>query len=690
MRKGNLSTVLVFLLVTASAAMAEDYTINLVMTPPAGEVINENLSITAQAYDKTFSCYTSTTVSLPGGSDASNEYMLQLSGCNGPLILAYYTSSSAVWNSGYYSPVGTTWDWAKRGYYGQEELASVSFPLLGKKTLRGEMHLGGSPVTNWTFVNVEVKDVAGESWSHSDRIFFQPGVDVVPYEVAFPSLFENVYLRYTTQPPPRGYVGQGFYTGTETAYDAASASPIVAGGEQRGIDLTLLPSFYVAGDIQLPEGTVNEEGVDLELQTYSIMYDSTSTSVLWYDLTTVSIDPFQSAAQFSLEKPGGSTEVFLSYKTLNTQNYVRTGHFNSAGSVGKLTNAEAITGSSDFDVTGFNVMAGNEISGNVFLPPGFDAWGGARVTLTAVDQPMQLYSSTRDVYDTTTLTRFDFYSSKADLYDSSVLSFFDDTNVLHGYDTSDFIFAFPYSLRLAPDVSECAIAYTVNNLDIAKQGYRAALGNRVTGSLQNAAWVDPLGETSGLNLWLEEGRSLNVFARITSTFPVTNRIPIDIQVGRDPFDAASLYWSSTVFYDGTNGVFFTTKIHYDATDLLLGFNNRNEPGLLPWGYFSRQLYSTTSGFSYLRNTTVPSLAMAIPIALQANTTNPYYFLSIGDSAPGDINFDGELGLRDAILGLKIATSTPFDEHIISFADVNEDGLISMPEVIFVMQYISAQ
>ncbi len=60
-----------------------------------------------------------------------------------------------------------------------------------------------------------------------------------------------------------------------------------------------------------------------------------------------------------------------------------------------------------------------------------------------------------------------------------------------------------------------------------------------------------------------------------------------------------------------------------------------------------------------------------------------------DEECGDINGDQSLGLQDAILTLKILMGADIgDQSVNKDADVNQDGMIGLPEVVYILEKLA--
>ena len=114
------------------------------------------------------------------------------------------------------------------------------------------------------------------------------------------------------------------------------------------------------------------------------------------------------------------------------------------------------------------------------------------------------------------------------------------------------------------------------------------------------------------------------------------------------------------------------------------------------GFVNGETILALSGTPTLTTTaTTASPAGSYPITITAGTlTATNYSFSLVNGAlsirpPGDVNNDGNVDLRDAILSLKICGGISVSEQTITLgADVNNDGKIGIAEVMYILQSLA--
>jgi hypothetical protein len=107
-------------------------------------------------------------------------------------------------------------------------------------------------------------------------------------------------------------------------------------------------------------------------------------------------------------------------------------------------------------------------------------------------------------------------------------------------------------------------------------------------------------------------------------------------------------------------------------------NLTNNPGPLLVAWFNPQIGRSAAGGTVtggaIRSFTPPFDGDAV--------------LNLRNIIPGDLNFDGQVLLSDAILGLQLLTGTEYSENIHKEFDINGDAKIGLEEVIAILQHLA--
>ena len=503
---------------------------------------------------------------------------------------------------------------------------------------------GGDVFNDGDYLRVYARwgDRGGIDYNESYYWDITDGLETFGYGIAVPAELSEFTIDYFYSNYPNGvapYLSRGYYTESQDGYCEKDADPFTGGFDYPGRNITLLQYHTVKGELSLPVGETRVEPLTVSLGALYMPTDgsyATTVSGRYSDSVVIEPDSVSIPYEVTLpptceEEPG---EYLIGYSHTNND-YVRYGYYNSGGTVGLPAHSETLATNQSHGEIDMQLMTGSVISGMISLPNGNLApGGGVEVTLGSLNEPDSLYHTT--------------------------------VTIAQGVN-DEF-----YSVRVAPDVGEVVLGYwLLGDTPYAKRGYYASsssLGSGVTGRFDFADPFDTQFDDPDNDFILDYGNEVSGAITLPTVAPYN--IPIEITLAADPEVPASIYWhTAMVVPKGAQTIPYSQRIVLDS-DIVAKYTNRDVSSWREEGYYLNENEST------------PDITLAT--SLLAETDHALINLLITLSDKGDYNHDGVVDLIDVILGLQILTDTSISNEISKSADVNADGYLGLPEVIYIL------
>lgn len=463
------------------------------------------------------------------------------------------------------------------------------------------------------------------------------------YTISIPPDAPNYKLRYYQWGAPSSSLQQGYYNNSQSGYCESDAALFTSGVDHPNTNITLLQNHTIEGTIRLPDAAT--ESVDIPISLGALYLPSEgqyATTLSGSYPKTVILPSMTNSIPYELSLPSACSETpgnYLIGYNQDNNNYVHFGYFHHSGTVGMISNSELLAPGESHTGINLELIRGNEISGTISLPNGAAAPAeGLPITLGTLQEPNGLYHTT-------------------------VIIAPDATSV-------------PYSIRVAPDVGNAALSYwLLGDTPFATRGYYSStstMASKVTGRYAAADQFASTASHENKDFILDYGNQIS--GSIYTPALAAEDVPIEITLAEDPADPATIYWQSTVNVSaGSQTAPYSRRIILDSDNVVAKYSNSHSPQWTPAGYYFDNM------------TSVRSLAQATRLA--AGTDHSFIDLFLGELQRGDLNYDGVVDLTDAILGLQIMTGMSIADSISTSADVNGDGIISMPEVMHIMNQL---
>lgn len=476
------------------------------------------------------------------------------------------------------------------------------------------------------------------------------GTTSIPYEFTVPEETGDYIVSYYFSDPPSDLMKEAFYSTSGMMAAADQATQLPASQDNPAIHLVFqeVSTNSLSGTISLPAGYTLTEDVRMAVVVKRIM----TTEYGWYTefLTDhwLNFPMDQTSIPYELFVPNNAGNYIVSYYISDPPQGLRMDAYYAENGM-ESSPAEATELSSAIPQNSIDIVlqeTGGTVSGTIKLPGDLRAEQDIIVKVSAMNS--ETYMGLGSAQFT----------------------------IPQGENGIPFEYTLPYQ----------SISYllTYELLEPVPGGYRTYSYYSSAGPA-NSTNCDTLDANSDYpGIVLELWPSISV----TGTIFLPEGVPSPASL----FTAVTFYETdgatpSETHYvripEGVSEIQYSAFVEKDSGQIVV----RYEHG--PWGDDLSPNGFQASGYYKSATTSVPMRSQATRLATSADLTDVHLYISPLPMA-GDYNLDGEVGLQDVFIALKVVAGEPVELNPQAHIDATGDGIINMADVTFLLNQIQAQ